>query len=129
MFFKSTFYSGSMVTFHPSSHCLILPNYFSFQVGGMILVVQNSKELDDQRKLFLESMSLSVGIVKPRTSSHQAIAEALDELQVCVFVVYSSCYNPCLAFANGCQSLPSTYHEDLKLVGTFLGQDAISSSF
>ena len=48
----------------------------------MILVVQNSKELDVQRKLFLESMSLSVNIVKPRTSSHQAIAEALEELQV-----------------------------------------------
>ena len=48
----------------------------------MILVVQNSKELDMQRKLFLESMSLAVSIVKPRTSSHQAIAEALDELQV-----------------------------------------------
>lgn len=53
----------------------------------MILVVQNSKELDVQRKLFLESMSLSVSIVKPRTSSHQAIAEALDELQVCLFVL------------------------------------------
>ena len=49
----------------------------------MILVVQNSKELDVQRKLFLESMSLAVSIVKPRTSSHQAIAETLDELQVC----------------------------------------------
>ena len=49
----------------------------------MILVVQNSKELDVQRKLFLESMSLVVSIVKPRTSSHQAIAETLDELQVC----------------------------------------------
>ena len=48
----------------------------------MILVAQNSKELDMQHKLFLESMSLSVSIVKPRTSSHQAIAEALDELQV-----------------------------------------------
>lgn len=48
----------------------------------MILVVQNSKELDVQRKLFLDSMSLSVSIVKQRTSSHQAIAEALDELQV-----------------------------------------------
>lgn len=57
------------------------------QVGGMILVVHNSKELDVQRKLFLESMSLSVSIVKPRTSSHQAISEALDELQVCFFVV------------------------------------------
>ena len=53
-----------------------------FQVGGMILVVQNSKELDEQRTLFLESMSLCVSIVKPRTSSHQTIAEALDELQV-----------------------------------------------
>lgn len=52
----------------------------------MILVVQNSKELDVQRKLFLESMCLSVSIVKPRTSSHQAIAEALDELQVCVLI-------------------------------------------
>ena len=48
----------------------------------MILVVQNSKELDVQRRSFLESMSLSVSIVKPRTSSHQGIAEALDELQV-----------------------------------------------
>lgn len=48
----------------------------------MILVVQNSKELDEQRTLFLESMSLCVSIVKPRTSSHQTIAEALDELQV-----------------------------------------------
>ena len=48
----------------------------------MILVVQNSKELDEQRTLFLESMSLFVSIVKPRTSSHQTIAEALDELQV-----------------------------------------------
>lgn len=57
-----------------------------FQVGGVILVVQNSKELDVQRKVFLESMSLSVSVVKPRTSSHQAIAEALDELQVCLFV-------------------------------------------
>ena len=47
------------------------------------MVVQNSKELDAQRKLFLESMSLAVSIVKPRTSSHQAIAETLDELQVC----------------------------------------------
>jgi len=56
---------------------------FIFQVGGMILVVHNSKELDIQRKLFLESMSLSVSIVKPRTSSHQAISETLDELQVC----------------------------------------------
>ena len=52
----------------------------------MILVVHNSKELDVQRKLFLESMSLSVSIVKPRTSSHQAISETLDELQVCCFV-------------------------------------------
>lgn len=48
----------------------------------MILVVQNSKELDDQRKVFLDSMSLAVSAVKQRTSSHQAIAEALDELQV-----------------------------------------------
>ena len=60
---------------------------FIFQVGGMILVVHNSKELDVQRKLFLESMSLSVRIVKPRTSSHQAISETLDELQVCCFVL------------------------------------------
>ena len=47
------------------------------------MVVQNSKELDVQRKLFLESMSLAASIVKPRISSHQAIAETLDELQVC----------------------------------------------
>ena len=60
---------------------------FIFQVGGMILVVHNSKELDVQRKLFLESMSFSVSIVKPRTSSHQAISETLDELQVCCFVL------------------------------------------
>ena len=69
-------------------------------------MVQNSKELDDQRKLFLESMSLSVSIVKPRTSSHQAIAEALDELQVCVFIVYSSC-NPFLADSNGLNCCPA----------------------
>ena len=50
-------------------------------------MVHNSKELDVQRKLFLESMSLSVSIVKPRTSSHQAISEILDELQVCRFVL------------------------------------------
>ena len=55
----------------------------------MILVVQNSKELDVQRKLFLDSMSLTVTIVKPRTSSHQAIAEALDELQVCTLLFIS----------------------------------------
>ena len=48
----------------------------------MILVVQNSKDLDEQREVFLDSMSYSVSIVKQRTSSHQAIAEALDELQV-----------------------------------------------
>ena len=53
----------------------------------MILVVQNSKELDVQRKLFLESMSLAASIVKPRTSSHQAIAETLDELQVCAQLI------------------------------------------
>ena len=57
-------------------------NFFFFQVGGMILVVQNSKDLDEQREVFLDSMSYSVSIVKQRTSSHQAIAEALDELQV-----------------------------------------------
>lgn len=50
-------------------------------------MVHNSKELDVQRKLFLESMTLSVSIVKPRTSSHQAISEVLDELQVCCFVL------------------------------------------
>ena len=53
----------------------------------MILVVHNSKELDIQRKLFLESMSLSASMVKPRTSSHQAISETLDELQVSHFVL------------------------------------------
>ena len=66
---------------------LMCVGFFSFQVGGMILVVQNSKVLDVQRKLFLESMSLSVSIFKPRTSSHQAIAEALDELQVRLFIL------------------------------------------
>lgn len=46
-------------------------------------MVQNSKDLDEQREVFLShSMSYSVSIVKQRTSSHQAIAEALDELQV-----------------------------------------------
>ena len=58
----------------------------------MILVVHNSKELDVQRKLFLESMTLSVSIVRPRTSSHQAISEALDELQVCLFVCCLFCF-------------------------------------
>ncbi|XP_068698407.1 mitogen-activated protein kinase kinase kinase 4-like isoform X1 [Montipora foliosa] len=72
-------WTGKTVTVNPTMDTAI--GLADIQVGGMILVVQNSKELDVQRKLFLESMSLSVSIVKPRTSSHQAIAEALEELQ------------------------------------------------
>ncbi|XP_078375482.1 mitogen-activated protein kinase kinase kinase 4-like isoform X2 [Oculina patagonica] len=72
-------WNGKKVVVNPTMDTAI--SLADIQVGGMILVVQNSKELDVQRKLFLESMSLSVSIVKQRTSSHQAIAEALDELQ------------------------------------------------
>lgn len=72
-------WNGKKVVVSPTMDTAI--SLADIQVGGMILVVQNSKELDDQRKVFLDSMSLAVSAVKQRTSSHQAIAEALDELQ------------------------------------------------
>ena len=53
------------------------------QVGGLILVVSNSLHLEKQCELFQSGMKRAVQVVKKRTSKHQAIAETLDELQVC----------------------------------------------
>ena len=47
-----------------------------------MLVVTNSTQLGDQRRLFERQMGELVTLVKEQTSCHQAIAESLAELKV-----------------------------------------------
>ncbi|XP_031553108.1 mitogen-activated protein kinase kinase kinase 4-like isoform X3 [Actinia tenebrosa] len=51
------------------------------QVDGLILVVNKSHQVEEQRNCFLHSMGIFVTMIKERTSSHQAISESLDSLQ------------------------------------------------
>jgi hypothetical protein len=52
------------------------------QVDGLILVVNKSHQVEEQRNDFLQNLGLIVTTIKERTSSHQAISDSLDSLQV-----------------------------------------------
>ncbi|KAK2570774.1 Mitogen-activated protein kinase kinase kinase 4 [Acropora cervicornis] len=69
-------WTGKTVPVNPTVDTAI--GLADIQVGGMILVVQNSKELDEQRTLFLESMSLCDACMSLRQGIDTAV-ERVDE--------------------------------------------------
>jgi len=53
-----------------------------------MLVVTNSSQLSEQRRLFEDQMGELVTLVKEQTSCHQAIAESLAELKVLTLLTH-----------------------------------------
>ena len=66
----------------------LLGQLFHVQVDSVMLVVTNSTELSEQRRLFERQMGELVVLIKEQTSCHQAIAESLAELKVFHYVTY-----------------------------------------
>ena len=55
-------------------------------MNSLLLVVNHSAQLYSQRKAFQKAVGKAVTLTSDQTSSHNTIAEALEELKVCVLV-------------------------------------------
>ncbi|XP_077977573.1 mitogen-activated protein kinase kinase kinase 4-like [Glandiceps talaboti] len=75
----SPVWDGDTVRVHPTVETTIA--LADVEVDGLLLVVNHSSQLQEQRKAFSRAMKDKVSLNNEQTSSHPGIAEALEELK------------------------------------------------